>query len=319
MMKLFACLVVLSGSAVAAAEPCRVEIVRAPEEVRPLIEDWVKAETRCGPPLRVRILATEGGYYVLAQDASGRVRERLVPDAQTAAVLIASWVADDGAAVDPEEPVPAPIVAPVAEPDPVVAPPAAAPTPVAPAPSIMAPGMVETIAPAPTAGKAVEKRRTFGIAGLADPVGGGMRLELDLKQTGPRWKGLVLGIAGGWWHHEESFSGSWDMQLSDLSVLGQAAYDLRRGNFGFRASVGVGVAMTHGQLFDASSSSMETVTAATPTGEGVLSGGYWVSSRWQLRGGVSINVMPQNLQSASFSYSRGVEPRLMFGLNRVVW
>jgi len=85
----------LLASAPAAAAPCVVEVVRAPEGVREVVDHWVAAEPQCAATLEVRIVETEGGLYVIARDARGHVHDRVVPDAQTAGVLIASWAADD--------------------------------------------------------------------------------------------------------------------------------------------------------------------------------------------------------------------------------
>lgn len=90
-----------AAAAPAAAQPvtspgaCAVTISRAPDDVRLVVEAWVKAEPRCASSIDVRIIPTDGGLYILAQDDRGGVRERIVPDAQSAGVLIASWVADD--------------------------------------------------------------------------------------------------------------------------------------------------------------------------------------------------------------------------------
>src|SRR4051812_33596116 len=94
-----------AGSAVAqpivAPEPCSVSIARAPDDVRAEIDHWVRAEPRCNASLEVRVVPTDGGYYLFARDNRGRVRERVVPDARSAGVLVASWVADDTIAVAP--------------------------------------------------------------------------------------------------------------------------------------------------------------------------------------------------------------------------
>lgn len=82
---------------VAEASPCEVSIPTAPDDVRSEIERWVRAEPRCGQPLEVRVVATDGGYYLFARDRTGGVRDRVVPDAQSAGVLVASWIADDAA------------------------------------------------------------------------------------------------------------------------------------------------------------------------------------------------------------------------------
>jgi hypothetical protein len=86
-----------------ADRPCTVTIVRAPDEVRSVIEEWVSRETRCRIALDVRVVPTEGGLYLLARDSTGRLHERIVPDAQAAGVLVASWVANDST-----EPLPLP-------------------------------------------------------------------------------------------------------------------------------------------------------------------------------------------------------------------
>lgn len=88
---------------------CRVDVVLAPDSVRRAIESWVAAEPRCAEQLEVRVVPTEGGYYLSARDGSNRVRERIVPDAQSAAVLVVSWMADDS--LDPTLPEPTPPVA----------------------------------------------------------------------------------------------------------------------------------------------------------------------------------------------------------------
>lgn len=88
-------IVALFASAPAAAAPCSVDLVRAPDEVREVVETWVKAEPQCSTALEVRIVPSDGGLFVIARDDRGRIHDRTVPDAQTAGVLITSWAADD--------------------------------------------------------------------------------------------------------------------------------------------------------------------------------------------------------------------------------
>lgn len=90
---------VLASIAVAApvragAEACAVT-VQAPAEVRAVVDRWVAGEARCGAALEVTIEPAAGGLMLTARDARGGRRVRVVPDAQTAGVLIASWAADD--------------------------------------------------------------------------------------------------------------------------------------------------------------------------------------------------------------------------------
>lgn len=88
----------LAGHAAGAqpvTHPCRVTVATAPPDVRAEIESWVAAEPRCVRELEVRVVVTEGGLYLSATDPTGHVRDRVVPDAQSAAVLVVSWMADD--------------------------------------------------------------------------------------------------------------------------------------------------------------------------------------------------------------------------------
>ena len=77
--------------------PCEVSLTfsRVPENVRTVVQAWLRDEPTCGATLEVSVEAVEGGYLVNARDARGRVRLRRVPDAETLGVLIASWSADD--------------------------------------------------------------------------------------------------------------------------------------------------------------------------------------------------------------------------------
>lgn len=90
--------------------PCAVTIAVAPDDARREIEAWVRAEPRCERQLEVRVVPTEDGLYLSARDAEGRVRERIVPDAQAAAVLVVSWMADDS--LGPDLPTPIEVSAP---------------------------------------------------------------------------------------------------------------------------------------------------------------------------------------------------------------
>jgi hypothetical protein len=95
----------LLGSVPAMAQPaspadrpsCRVSVTLsgAPEEVRSIVDAWVRNEPSCGAALDVSIEGVADGYLVSARDARGALRVRLVPDVQTLGALIASWSADD--------------------------------------------------------------------------------------------------------------------------------------------------------------------------------------------------------------------------------
>jgi len=94
-------LAIVAAAAPAAADPCDVRIKHAPDDVRAVVTQWLLDEPECGAALEVRIVPTDGGLYVFARDANGRVRERTVPDAQSAGVLIASWAAADASVSKP--------------------------------------------------------------------------------------------------------------------------------------------------------------------------------------------------------------------------
>ncbi len=101
-MRLLLAASVLLGAGTARADEaahCAVDVARAPADVRATIETWVGTETHCAHTIEVRVVPTEGGLYLYARDEHGVVRERVVPDAQAAGVLVASWVADDSPAV----------------------------------------------------------------------------------------------------------------------------------------------------------------------------------------------------------------------------
>ena len=86
---------------VAAAQPvthtdeCMVDVLAALDEVRAAIEAWVRAEPRCDKYLEVTVTAQADGLRLWARDDTGRVRERIAPDAQSVAVLVVSWMAND--------------------------------------------------------------------------------------------------------------------------------------------------------------------------------------------------------------------------------
>lgn len=154
---------------VRAPSPCEVDIVYAPDAVRAVVAQWVHAEPACRVALEARIIPTDGGFYLVVLDERGQVRERIVPDATSAAVLIASWAADDSilsptpsreqAALPPSTPLPSgsslvPLPAPPRPPPAAPAldvAPAPPPVPVVIAPAVPAAPAVVAVAPAPVA------------------------------------------------------------------------------------------------------------------------------------------------------------------------
>jgi hypothetical protein len=211
--------------------PCEVTIAHAPDEVRDAIEQWLVGE-HCTVPLEVRVVPTEGGLYLLARDGHGRTRERIVPDAQAAGVLVASWAADDGMGRQPRvttieipEESPPPTVRPLARLDDV--------------------DRGAEVAPRPRGNTWIELAMLKG-------EGEGARLAVDLVQRG-RW---TLGAAGG-------VSTSWistggapqvlvdgslsyvpDLRTVDARAVGYLAGTFGGGPWTLRLSLGAGFAYT---------------------------------------------------------------------------
>lgn len=83
---------IVGASAARAQSACEVAVLRAPDGVRDVVARWVDNEPGCAGPLEVRIVETPGGLYVIATDGT-RTFERVVPDAESAGALVASWAA----------------------------------------------------------------------------------------------------------------------------------------------------------------------------------------------------------------------------------
>lgn len=212
-------------TAPAAAQPqdtqhsCEVRFVRAPDDVRHVIETWLAAEPRCTSSIDLRVIPTDQGFYLIAQRPDGRLHERFVPDAQSAGVLVASWVADDW-------------VAPQRAREPVLAP------PLYTTPSGI-PGVVATI-PAP-------KRRGHSPRWLAvgatlsteDSADGGLRAELDVTSRG----NFTLGAALAWTETSMTYYSASDwgtMRSSDYAATIYGGYTLRNHRWELRGALGFG-------------------------------------------------------------------------------
>jgi hypothetical protein len=281
-MKILPSLAILLAAPLAAADPapCDVDVVRAPDDARPIIEDWVRREPRCGRSLRVRVIATEGGLYVIAQEPNGRTHERTVPDAQTAAVLIASWAADDE--TRPERP-PAPL-------EPAVSAPGSAPPPV----------VVAASAPAPAPWS-----RIVDIGGMYALVNDGtsLRIGIDLVRVAR----VNLGVAVA--RQTTSFpldNGDPPMRTTDLRFVVRGAVERAWSSLAFRAELGAGVMRISD---DMPSYSVGSVV------EGSLTVGGWVTHNWRVRGGPLLSTVP-DASLASGILRGGLDLRLWLGVDR---
>ncbi len=223
----------------AAAQPvtspaaCQVTIARAPDDVRAVVESWVRSEAACSISLEVRIVPTDGGLYLLAEDAQGRVRERIVPDAETAGVLVASWIADDRG----------PTAAPAAERRPARVPAA----PIAESEALSPPGLAPIVI-AKSAGRAPSQGHWLSIGGLApmqSDGGLGVRGELDVYRRGA-W---VIGAAASISDNEmmlQSSSGDGNLVATDIKAISFIARVASFGRWHVRPAVGAGLIYSEG-------------------------------------------------------------------------
>jgi hypothetical protein len=242
-MRSLVCVFAVFGVAgVADAAPCSVNIARAPDAVRDVVTSWVLAEKDCGPPLEVRIVETPEGLYVLARDEAGHVHERIVPDAQSAGVLVASWAASGGGDATP---VPSSVAGEMSidlswsppSPIPVVAP--------GTTPSSSAPVLADT-GIEPTAKRKPAKWMSLGgMIGIGGAGAQGVRGEFDLAARG-RFR---IGVAGSLAHVDKDpdlgrYSGYLD--LIDMQAVLYAAHTVDAGHWQLRAGAGAGFIVTKG-------------------------------------------------------------------------
>ncbi|MEO8703807.1 MAG: hypothetical protein ABI867_27400 [Kofleriaceae bacterium] len=211
-----------SGSAAAnptvSADACTVVIVRAPAEVRAAVDRWVDGEHHCVTTLELRAIPVEDGYYLFARDSFGREHERVVPDAQTAGVLVASWIADDSPMV--------------------VLPPRAAMVATPPPLREVAVERVVTVA-RPRESTRHDHELVFG--GLGNAGVWGFRADVDAVMLTSVWSiAFGLGMV-----NSRQLDGTPD-GLSDIVMMGTLARRWHAGSFEFRLSGGTGIAYTFG-------------------------------------------------------------------------
>jgi hypothetical protein len=274
--------------------PCRVSIAYAPDNVRAEIEAWVRAEPRCDKQLEVRVVPTDGGLYLMARDDQGHVRERVVPDAQSAAVLVVSWAADDS--IGPTPPLPP-----------------AAPEPVASAPPPTDPGFVETRGPSddsvglvvsqPRFVKRQLEHRWLTLGGITTIRGGvGARAQIDLIERG-HW---TLGASGEWL---DSGGTRGRDQMEAMGHSGKAALYIARtgtlGPFEIRAQIGAGAELS------TSSSIMDGPAAVlAPFVEAGVFANLRLGSDWGLVGGPILDISATKDQPANLTLFLGLQHRL---------
>jgi hypothetical protein len=283
---------------------CEVVFVRAPDEARLVIESWLKAEPRCSGTIELRVVETEGGsLYLIAQRPDGRIHEREVPDAQSAGVLVASWIADDWTSTPPDEDdeaAPSTVEAPTVN-------------PVEGAPGVTA------VAPPPRT-QSRTTGRWFSVAGMIQTEGqGGVGARFEMDLVGGRSSKWTLGImASG----VSSQMATWDgvpmtLETVDLRALLVAARTWRLGqNWNIRWSIGLGPMYTDavGTSWDASNMQHVTADGVSLAYESTLTiAREMFDHRWAIMAGPAVTMIQQELDGYEGDISRN-KTELMFML-----
>jgi len=265
----------------AAAQPaetptCRVVIARAPDDVRAAIEEWVGREPSCGVTIDVRAVPTEGGYYLIARDEDGRLHERIVPDAASAGVLVASWIAS-------WEPVPPPEAEADAEPEPATVP-------------------LEVTEPAPPPSRGSHWVALDGMAGGGGEGGiVGLRGEIDVI-AGRHWRLGVGGFLGGGAMTLNAMAANGTVQsqasTSDRQAFAYVTREIRLGPWRVRPMFGLGEMFTTAHITDNSYPPLvmtQDVGITSTFAELSLRIAHDIGDSWAIEGGVIVDVMPQNV------------------------
>ncbi|MGE0548184.1 MAG: hypothetical protein AB7O24_10955 [Kofleriaceae bacterium] len=259
---------------------CNVTVLIAPADVRPVIDAWVRAEPRCAAALSVRVFEVDEGLYVLARTPTGRVHERLVPDADAAGVLVASWAADDAIAALPSPP--------------------ASPHRWPPARRSTAPGMVE---PMPIGrevgpGATVKTRRiSAGWMAVVNGEGFGGRLDVDLIGRG-RWR---FGVAGSIGQQAIQLCASLDCataELTEVRFFAHVARVLGREPAQLRMSLGAGLAQTAAHTIGAYGEMTATGTGVSPAMEAQVLLSVALGRSWTVAAGPIVTQVVQRVRMA---------------------
>ena len=302
--QLLAFALVLVSSAAAAqpgvappAPSCSITIARAPDDVRAIVESWVQAEPRCTVKLELRIVPTAGGYYMLARDEFGRVRERVVPDAQSAGVLVASWMAADSH----DGQTPYDVRKPELAPAPVAAGAIGGEVQLAPE---GAPGMAPIVAATKPARREPRWLSIGGMFAMSGAGGGGVRSEWDWRQKGRMTFGLGASASRSLLAFYTPSSSSYMTTLDafDSKLLAYGALSVRRGGWSLRSSLGLGLVYTSASLqFDYGT---RAAGGVFPAGEVAMSVNLDLGSSWALSAGpvVSLYVQQYKITDAGPTY-----------------
>lgn len=273
-------------TAVSTSAACEVRFVRAPDDVRHVIERWLAAEPRCTSTIDLRVIPTDDGYYLIAQRPDGRLHERFVPDAQSAGVLVASWVADDWVQASP--------------PAPVRSRPTALPPLIVNPFESESPAVVAISAPRPRANAA----RWLSLATMwGDDEGrdGGLRAELDVLSRG-NW---TLGASLAW-----AQTSSYSARNDDYWASGYGAYTMSYGRWEIRLGSGLGLVYSDVNDMGGSISPHATGLGLALDVHALMT--VRLTERWGITAGLLANYINQSLEPDTEPMRTREDAHLMF-------
>lgn len=288
-------------------DACGATIAYAPDDVRAVIEDWLRGEPSCSSTLEVRVVPTDGGLYLFARDEHGRVRERVVPDAQSAAVLVASWMADDTRPAPP--------------------PPLDLPRHESPARGEAPPprSTTELVDGGPSEPRRTSAGHWLALGPMLVARGNGLRAELDLHSWGAWTLGVSAsavdsdGIAMYIDRYNQPMTTS--MDIVDTSGLASLTWRLDVGGWQLRPSAAIGFTYTRTSIamvddtdpWNPYSYSIDDDGLA-PTAELALRIGHRLGNSWQIDAGPGVMLFgtgPRTLErSSERTFSAAVRYRL---------
>jgi len=301
---------------------CEVRFVRAPDDVRYVIETWLAAEPHCSSKIDLRVIPTDHGFYLIAQRPDGRLHERYVPDAQSAGVLVASWVADDWVA-----PRTAPASSDIWNAPRPGAPPA---TPTRSVPQYTTPSetSVITAARSPLRRESAPRWLTLGAMFDTDrPEDGGLRAELDVFSRG----GISLGVALAYsetmmrmYSSLSSLGSASEIRSNDLAATVYGAYTLRYGRWELRGAVGAGAVYSEVDgTVDSNPGTWTPMESLSATGGGVvltasLLATLRIGDRWGINAGLTSHFISEQFPTNLESEIQRTDSRVFFftGLRR---
>ncbi len=291
-------------TATSVGSACEVRFVRAPDDVRHVIEQWLAAEPRCSSTIDLRVIPTESGYYLIAQRPDGRLHERLVPDAQSAGVLVASWVADDWVAPPPPAPAPTPI-------------------PGGYVPQYTTPSETSAVKVAPPPRPAQRPPRWLTVGAMFDTdrsQDGGLRAELDMISRGALTLGVSLAYTETSMRVSSSMGYASELRSDDFAATVYGAYALRYGRWELRGALGAGAVYSEVDGIPGAGTGMESFYGS---GSGAvltasLLATLRLGDRWGINAGLTSHVITEQLPTTAGSDVRRTDTRVFFftGLRR---